>query len=75
MDRKTPAGGAGGEGEDDRQTERQVSDCLGRAPRGPTRVGLAFASARDPSLRDLRVHTIESEDSQYGKYRLKFHID
>ena len=59
--RKTPAGGAGGEGEDDRQTERQVSGCLGRAPRGPTRAGLAFASAfasaRDPSLRDLRVHT------------------
>ena len=35
--------------------------CLGRAPRGPTRAGLAnaraFARARDPSLRDLRVHT------------------
>ena len=39
------------------KTERQVSGCLGRAPRGPTRAGLAFARARDPSLRDLRVHT------------------
>ena len=61
MDRKTPAGGTGGEGEDEQQTERPVSGCLGRAPRGPTRAGLAnasaFASARDPSLRDLRVHT------------------
>ena len=57
MDRKTLAGGAGGEGEDEQQTERPVSGCLGRAPRGLTRAGLAFASARDPSLRDLRVHT------------------
>ena len=61
MDRKTPAGGAGGEGEDEQRTERPVSGCLGRAPRGPTRAGQAgapaFASARDPSLREGRVHT------------------